>query len=138
MLILAEIADKMWSIAGLFFFALLLALPLSLPGLIRWWLALPSVALAAYGNLALWTMLREPGIRGAVLPEMGWPWVIGCFLAWNGTFAFCWLGLRWVHRRRVRAARIREGECANCGYSHRGNVSGTCPECGQRLSDQWW
>jgi hypothetical protein len=29
------------------------------------------------------------------------------------------------HRRRLR------GLCAQCGYNLTGNVSGTCPECGQ-------
>ena len=32
---------------------------------------------------------------------------------------------RWRHRR--------EGFCAECGYNLTGNVSGVCPECGERI-----
>jgi hypothetical protein len=39
--------------------------------------------------------------------------------------------LRWRRRRR-RANRLKQGLCAACGYNLRGNVSGVCPECGQR------
>lgn len=43
-------------------------------------------------------------------------------------------------RRRTRRSaegerRWREGRCVACGYSLRGNVSGTCPECGTPASN---
>jgi len=34
---------------------------------------------------------------------------------------------RWFRRRRF--------ECERCGYDLTGNVSGVCPECGQRISN---
>jgi len=46
------------------------------------------------------------------------PWVI------LGTFA-C---ERWMLLRRAPA---NAGRCCRCGYDLRGNVSGTCPECGK-------
>ena len=40
--------------------------------------------------------------------------------------------LRWLprHERWVRTAK---GLCQGCGYDLTGNVSGTCPECGERV-----
>ena len=38
-----------------------------------------------------------------------------------------WVG--WHPRRRVG-----HGRCARCGYDLQGNVSGVCPECGQRAT----
>ncbi len=34
---------------------------------------------------------------------------------------------------RRRALRRRKGLCVNCGYDLTGNVSGICPECGEKL-----
>jgi hypothetical protein len=36
--------------------------------------------------------------------------------------------LCWLDRRR-----IRPGHCMECGYDLTGNVSGVCPECGERI-----
>ncbi len=36
-------------------------------------------------------------------------------------------------RRRRLTHRLRHNLCLNCGYSLAGNVSGTCPECGERI-----
>ena len=36
--------------------------------------------------------------------------------------------LSWAQRRR-----IRPGHCLKCGYNLTGNVSGVCPECGERI-----
>jgi hypothetical protein len=38
--------------------------------------------------------------------------------------AYLW----WSDRRR-----IPPGHCRKCGYNLTGNVSGVCPECGQRI-----
>jgi hypothetical protein len=38
--------------------------------------------------------------------------------------------LRWGEREHRRSA----GLCLACGYALRGNLSGTCPECGVRFS----
>jgi hypothetical protein len=37
--------------------------------------------------------------------------------------------LWWMDRRR-----FPQGHCRNCGYNLTGNVSGVCPECGQKVS----
>lgn len=49
-------------------------------------------------------------------------WIIFGIVA--GTTAFLW------NRDRLAFPR---GHCATCGYNLTGNVSGTCPECGERL-----
>jgi len=133
MVVLAEISDKMWSVPGMFFFALLFALPTSALGLVRWWLALPALVLAGYGNHALWMEMHAPGMWGAILNELGWSWVIGNFVAWNMAFVVCWIGLMMINKQRTRSGRISEGLCVECGYNLTGNVSGICPECGERI-----
>ncbi len=35
----------------------------------------------------------------------------------------------WLDRRR-----LRPGQCSGCGYDLTGNISGTCPECGQAIA----
>ena len=35
--------------------------------------------------------------------------------------------------QRLRRKRSERGQCAECGYSLAGNVSGVCPECGTRV-----
>jgi hypothetical protein len=37
----------------------------------------------------------------------------------------------WRNRRR-----IPPGHCRTCGYNLTGNVSGACPECGERIQDR--
>ena len=38
--------------------------------------------------------------------------------------------IRGPHRRHRRR---KKGLCLNCGYNLTGNVSGVCPECGERI-----
>jgi hypothetical protein len=35
-----------------------------------------------------------------------------------------------------RAFRRLQGRCAVCGYNLTGNISGTCPECGERIEEE--
>jgi hypothetical protein len=46
----------------------------------------------------------------------------------------------WWMRRSVRRwreeSRPRQGLCVTCGYNLTGNISGVCPECGQKLDAQ--
>lgn len=36
-------------------------------------------------------------------------------------------------RARLRRLRIKAGRCPRCGYDLAGNVTGVCPECGDRI-----
>ena len=64
----------------------------------------------------------------------GWGVILG-----YGTFAMgigtagCWLKYRDLHRRRLRG---HSNDCRKCGYNLTGNVSGTCPECGQEIGNR--
>jgi len=40
---------------------------------------------------------------------------------------------RWFFRQRRLRQRKLLGLCLNCGYSLTGNLSGVCPECGERV-----
>lgn len=59
-----------------------------------------------------------------------WRIVVPC---WFVLFAFlvvsAWSVVRWKRRRRKRLA----GGCRRCGYNLTGNVSGVCPECGEKI-----
>lgn len=41
--------------------------------------------------------------------------------------------LDWARVYVMQGVRRRQGKCVRCGYSLRGNTSGTCPECGARV-----
>jgi hypothetical protein len=43
------------------------------------------------------------------------------------------LAMSWRRRRR-RRQRPRRGLCPSCGYNLSGNLSGTCPECGEPIA----
>jgi len=62
-------------------------------------------------------------------PETGWKCVINL---WPVALALLIVpGLR-LRKARRRAMRRLKGLCVQCGYDLRGNVSDTCPECGQQ------
>lgn len=48
--------------------------------------------------------------------------------------SLAWPGFVILRTRMQRAGRCRRGECLACGYDLQGNVSGQCPECGNRAS----
>lgn len=51
----------------------------------------------------------------------------------GGTLGLIVFGVR-EETHRVRAdARRKRRQCAQCGYSLEGNVSGRCPECGEKF-----
>jgi hypothetical protein len=59
-------------------------------------------------------------------------YVPGWFLlAVSLPYPVTWLARR-VRRPSLRERRLRAGLCLQCGYDLRGNVSGTCPECGEK------
>jgi hypothetical protein len=121
----------MWTLSGVLLFASLLAVPACVPGRLRWWLAVPSVLLAGFGNHALWTEMHA-GLWSAIRTELGMGWVIGSFAAWNLPFAACWFWLCKLHLSVDEE--IRCGGCGMCGFNLTGNVSGLCPECGTAVA----
>jgi hypothetical protein len=42
--------------------------------------------------------------------------------------------VKWVRGTVIVARRRLRDLCVFCGYSHRGNITGICPECGRRVS----
>lgn len=42
--------------------------------------------------------------------------------------------LLWLGYLLGRGGRYQSGQCQDCGYNLRGNVSGVCPECGERVA----
>ena len=93
------------------------------------------------------TVRREIGYRLFLLVMMGWAtvFILVFFVpprSW-GDLAYCGFALftgreAYGHARAVRTLRVRllqdrrarENRCSECGYILKGNVSGTCPECG--------
>jgi hypothetical protein len=52
--------------------------------------------------------------------------------AWAVAFLFGWYpALAFIRGPLRRWRRPQKGLCPNCGYDLTGNVSGTCPECGE-------
>jgi len=128
-LLLAEISDKMPTVAGTTVVTCLItAVSLGL-GLIRRWLVLLSLPVIAFYDSALCKELLEPGFGQLIITELGWRYVIGCFAGWNLPFliAFGIVSLR-PHRCR------RPGHCTHCGYSLHGLPESRCPECGTPFS----
>ncbi len=46
------------------------------------------------------------------------------------------IGIVWIIRRVRWRNRVRAGKCPVCRYDLRGNISGTCPECGYPYPDE--
>jgi hypothetical protein len=57
-----------------------------------------------------------------------------CFPMWLVLLALCPLWI-WtlIQPVRLRRSRRKRGLCVSCGYDLTGNVSGRCPECGERV-----
>jgi len=72
-----------------------------------------------------WVGLPKPAAPLHVLAVRGASWVPLALLAAYPAVAFvCGPVRRWRRRRK--------GRCVRCGYDLTGNVSGVCPECGER------
>jgi hypothetical protein len=62
-----------------------------------------------------------------------WRIVVPCWFVLIAALTIpAWSVARWDRRRRRRLA----GRCHKCGYDLTGNVSGVCPECGERIEEQ--
>ena len=133
MTILAEIADKMPTFWYTVLVASLVAGFACLLGIFRWWLIVPFLLFAAFGNYVEWSELHEPGFGQAIYDELGYRWIAGQFVAWNLPFLGAILIVAWAHPRYRRSVRGQSGLCVQCAYNLTGNVSGICPECGERI-----
>lgn len=64
----------------------------------------------------------------------GWAYFLGYGAIMMGICtAGCFLTYRDLHRRRIRG---HSSGCRVCGYNLTGNVSGTCPECGEEIGNR--
>lgn len=62
--------------------------------------------------------------------------ILAFLLITSPMFGILWAWL-WVRLRNELFSRFNEGRgCTKCGYDLRGNVSGTCPECGTPVQNE--
>jgi hypothetical protein len=90
--------------------------------------ALTFRRLVRYINPGIWAGFKST-VGLPLIPDW-FPFLASVVLYGAASFAAFWL---WQSFRACR--RRRRGRCVTCGYDLRGNVSGTCPECG-RASEQ--
>jgi hypothetical protein len=133
MTMLAEIADKMPTFWGTAVIDSVIACFACVLGMFRWWLIVPFMLLAAFANYVQWSQLQESGFGQLIYDELGVRWIAGQFAAGNLPFMAMILIVACVHRRHCRDIRRLSGLCVRCGYNLTGNVSGICPECGDRI-----
>jgi hypothetical protein len=100
MLLLAEIGDKMPTVAGTMVVACIIALMAFGFGLIRRWLVLLPMPLLVFYDLSLWGELQEPGFGQLIFDELGRTWVVGQFLGWNLPFVIACAVLLMIPNRR--------------------------------------
>lgn len=85
------------------------------------WLVAP-----AWAPVAVWDVSTD-------LFRFDKPWLT--LAAVDGSYATCFAATlllrRRTRRRSLRSRRLVAGRCTECGYDLTGNVSGTCPECGE-------
>lgn len=83
--------------------------------------------------LGQWPTVYVPQVSTAIVGPHGEPLRWGFFVPSYMLVIVAGLILAWhvvLWRRRVTSEL-----CCPCGYNLRGNVSGTCPECGRKLTD---
>ncbi len=85
---------------------------------------LPGVSFANPVRATRWLPAYGPATRG-----MGW-WI--SIPLWIPFLVFASPTVYLFQRNRHH---ISPGHCQNCGYNLTGNVSGVCPECGERIWD---
>lgn len=100
MLLLAEISDKMPTVAGTTVVACIIALMAVGFGLFRRWAVLLPMPLIVLYDLALWEELHEPGFGQLIFDELGRTWVVGQFLGWNLPFVIACAALLMIPNRR--------------------------------------
>lgn len=124
---LAEIADKMPTLAQVLVFSALGACVTGCVARLHKVLIVLPGAVAAFLNIAFMQEFRAPGFCQAVVSELGYGYVVGTFVGIDVPFLIVLLLLIRSWKSDSRPAR---GLCTSCQYDLQGNVSGRCPECG--------
>lgn len=106
MLLLAEISDKVPTVAGTTVVACIIALIAFGFGLIRRWLVLLPMPLFMLYDLAFWEELHEPGFGQLIFDELGRTWVVGQFLGWNLPLVIACAVLLMIPSRRRGQLRV--------------------------------
>ncbi len=68
-----------------------------------------------------------PGLAQDLVHPRGIASLLLGFIGNTATYGLLGMGLGWL----IRARRWKPGHCDTCGYDLTGNVTGTCPECGE-------
>ncbi len=130
--ILAEIADKMSPIGEFVVMSCVVAAVLSASCMLRWWLGfivLPLTLVPIYEFVDD----QRTGFGQAVFEEMGVTYYVTDFLARSLPLVAVAVTSMVARGFQLRASRSRAGLCVSCTYDLAGNVSGVCPECGERI-----
>jgi len=83
MMILAEIADKVPSLAEIAAIAITVAIVAVLLGLIRKWMVLLTLPVVVLGNWVAISELQDEWFGGAAVAEFGMDYIHFCFAVWN-------------------------------------------------------
>jgi hypothetical protein len=91
-----------------------------------------AVGLSSIGGVMLaWAVVLSLDVRSVHVAPL-----VVLTGVWNAFVAGAML--YWVARRARVGPRWRGGGvCRECGYDLTGNVSGRCPECGERRGEVW-
>lgn len=83
MVILAEIGDKLPTLTGSLLLGVVAATVVTILASRRLWLGLLAMPIVAWWNWSLISELMEPGFSNLIVAEMGRPWVVSQFAAFN-------------------------------------------------------
>lgn len=126
---LAEISDKMPTVAGCTTAGCILAIVALGLGMLRRPLVLALLPVVGFGNYMLWGLLADDGFLQQMVRETSWSYVGGWFVGWNAPFLVV-CGILMLLPRRFSTPE----HCAHCGYSLHGLPEPRCPECGTPFS----
>lgn len=83
----------------------------------------------------MWYVIALGIAAGGFLTIFVWdsPWAfLVAFVGWGAEI----LVLFWKEPTLIAQRRALHGQCEHCGYNLKGNISGTCPECGNRIEQR--
>jgi hypothetical protein len=135
MAILAEVGDKVPSVAATITLSIALSAFLLGLGQLRWWLGVVAGApLLAFWNLSIYWDATETTVAPLLAAELGEHYVLGQLVAANVPVILA-ITVAAVYQRRRQLAKTRAllGRCTRCGYAAPPNPR-PCPECGLERS----